>query len=86
VRARACLCVRVRMCVCTHARAFMHTCAHNTSRYEGTWENDAKCGYGLFSYAKGSHRSVVTSHVTRHTSHVTRDAQKRERQLDRRRS
>jgi hypothetical protein len=31
--------------------------------YEGTWENDAKCGYGLFSYLKGNHRSVSGSWI-----------------------
>jgi hypothetical protein len=32
-------------------------------RYEGLWENDAKCGYGLFSYLKGNHRSVSGSWI-----------------------
>jgi hypothetical protein len=32
-------------------------------RYEGTWESDSKCGYGLFSYLKGNHRSVSGSWI-----------------------
>ena len=41
----------------------LDTNCNTLPRYEGLWENDAKCGYGMFSYLKGNHRSVSGSWI-----------------------